>query len=395
MPSNSPNLDHQIPEHAVLTQLGDVSVAQFMREDWHVNAKVFRNVFPDFNPVCSIDDLLELATQGEAETRLITAFNGRWEMQAGPLDSLPSLSERHWTALIQGLNLHLPSAAALLNRFRFVPEARLDDLMVSIASDGGGVGAHFDSYDVFLLQMHGQRRWRISAQTDLSLEPDLPLKILKNFQATEEFVLNPGDMLYLPPRYAHEGVAIGECTTLSIGFRAPTAAELLASVYRQAADDIEQHAELLNHRFQDPLRGACSNPGELPQDMLSWTQQLLSQQPVAKDSIIKGLLVHCTEPKDTVYFDPPPRSTQASKALRALHGQGIELSEKSRLICASHHFSINGELFEYEDEQMKTLIHALSATRKLDKQPSDQLTSQSPFIRWCVDMFNAGWLKFR
>ena len=267
--------------------------------------------------------------------------------------------------------------------------------MVSIASDGGGVGPHFDSYDVFLLQMHGQRRWRISAQTDLSLEPDLPLKILKNFQATEEFVLNPGDMLYLPPRYAHEGVAIGECTTLSIGFRAPTAAELLASVYRQAADDIEQNAELLNQRFQDPRRGCCSNPGELPLDMLNWTQQLLSQQPIATNSITKGLLAHCTEPKDTVYFDPPPRATNTSKTLKALQSKGIELSEKSRLVCAQRHFSINGELFEYRDEQMKALIHALSGTRQLTKPSDDQLTNQSPFVQWCVDMFNAGWLKFR
>jgi len=389
-----PPLDHQFANRNALTQLGDISVAQFMREDWHVNARVFRNVLSDFSPLCEIEDLLELATTGDAETRLITAFDGQWAMQSGPLDELPSLSKTHWTALIQGLNLHLPAAAALLDRFRFVPEARLDDLMVSVASDGGGVGPHFDSYDVFLLQMHGQRRWRISAQTDLRLQEDLPLKILKNFQPTEEFVLNPGDMLYLPPRYAHDGIAIGTCTTLSIGFRSPSAAELLASIYRQAADDIEQNATFKQERFQDPLRGVCENPGALPADMLAWITQLISKHPLEANSIVKGILAHSTETKDTVYFDPPARSTQASKVVKVLQSRSLCLSEKSRLVCAEAYFAINGELFEYGDEQMKYLIQVLGSNRRLDPFNDESLTSKSPFISWCVDMFDAGWINF-
>ena len=365
-----------------------------MRHDWHVNAKVFRNALPDFAPLCTVEALLELATEGEAETRLITAFDGQWTLQSGPLASLPPLGKPDWTALIQGLNLHMPAAANLLNRFRFVPEARLDDVMVSVASDGGGVGPHFDSYDVFLLQMHGQRRWRISAQSDLSLQEGMPLKILKNFQPTEEFVLNPGDMLYLPPRYAHEGVAIGACTTLSIGFRAPTAAELLASVYRQAADDIEHNEALRTLRFQDPLRGVCKNPGELPADMTAWIAQQLRGHTIETDSVVKGLLTHSTEPKDTVYFDPPQRNTTAVKTLKALQTHGIALSEKSRLICAERYFSINGELFEYADAQTKTLILELSATRHLNKDFCNELTSKSLFVAWCMDMFNAGWIGF-
>ena len=134
--------------------------------------------------------------------------------------------KREWTLLVQGVNLHDDRAHALMNRFRFIPDARLDDLMISYATDGGGVGAHFDSYDVFLLQVHGKRRWRIGAQRDLSLKPGLPLKVLQHFDAEEEWVLEPGDMLYLPPHIAHDGVAEGECMTASIGFRAPSTQEL-------------------------------------------------------------------------------------------------------------------------------------------------------------------------
>jgi len=158
-------------------------------------------------------------------------------MEHGPFapDELPSVKKRDWTLLVQGVNLHDDRARALLNRFRFLPDARVDDLMISYATDGGGVGAHFDSYDVFLLQVHGKRRWRIGAQRDLSLKEGLPLKVLQHFEADEEWLLEPGDMLYLPPHIAHEGVAEGECMTCSIGFRAPSESELWPSAWMTAA----------------------------------------------------------------------------------------------------------------------------------------------------------------
>ena len=126
-----------------------------------------------------------------------------------------------WTVLIQGVDLHHDSVHALLQQFRFVPDARLDDLMISYATDGGGVGPHFDSYDVFLLQAQGQRKWRIGRQKKFELQEGVPLKILKEFKPEAEYVLNPGDMLYLPPGYAHDGVAVGECMTYSVGFKVP------------------------------------------------------------------------------------------------------------------------------------------------------------------------------
>ena len=146
------------------------------------------------------------------------------------------MKQRAWTLLVQGVDLYDDRARALLDRFRFVPDARLDDLMISYATDGGGVGPHFDSYDVFLLQVKGKRRWRISAQKDLTLQAGLPLKVLQNFEPEEEWLLEPGDMLYLPPHIAHDGVAEGECMTCSIGFRAPSAGELTAQFLYHLAE---------------------------------------------------------------------------------------------------------------------------------------------------------------
>ena len=157
-------------------------------------------------------------------------------MRNGPHAELPSTTKKQWTLLVQGVNLHHDGADALLRQFNFLPDARLDDVMISYASDGGGVGPHLDSYDVFLLQAEGTRRWRIGAQKDLTLQKGVPLKILQRFTPDQEFDLQPGDMLYLPPNYAHEGIAVGECMTYSIGFRAPSFQELGESFLQFMAD---------------------------------------------------------------------------------------------------------------------------------------------------------------
>src|SRR5471032_2920037 len=188
-----------------LPLLGDITPAQFLRDYWHKKPLVIRQAIPGFKPLLSVEALAELATHDHVESRLVTAGGGHWDMQTGPLEAIPSREQKEWTLLVQGVNLHDARADALLRQFRFIPDARLDDLMVSFATDGGGVGPHFDSYDVFLLQAAGQRRWRIGPQKDLSVVEGLPLKILAKFKPNEEFVLEPGDMLYLPPHYAHDG----------------------------------------------------------------------------------------------------------------------------------------------------------------------------------------------
>ena len=184
--------------------LGGLSPAQFMRRHWQKKPLLVRQALPGITPPLPRARLFELAARDGVESRLVQQRDGVWSLRHGPLPrrALPPLARPHWTLLVQGLDLHEPAAHALLRRFGFVPDARLDDLMLSYASDGGGVGPHLDSYDVFLIQVHGQRRWRIARTRDHTLVEGVPLKILRHFAPEQEWLLQPGDMLYLPPGVA-------------------------------------------------------------------------------------------------------------------------------------------------------------------------------------------------
>ena len=214
-------------KNTALTLLGGLTPEQFMKRHWQKKPLLIRQALPNMKPLIERAKLLEMVESEEVESRLIVRKGAHWTLKKGPMGrkSLPSFKTPDWTVLVQGVDLHNDAIHALLQQFRFVPDARLDDLMISYATDGGGVGPHFDSYDVFLLQAHGQRKWRIGRQKKFELQEGVPLKILKEFKPEAEFVLNPGDMLYLPPGYAHDGVAVGECMTYSVGFRAPRSAE--------------------------------------------------------------------------------------------------------------------------------------------------------------------------
>ena len=199
-----------------LQLLGGLSPETFMQRYWQKKPLLIRAAIPGFAPLLERAELLDLAAQDDVESRLVVRTGddaqASWRLRQGPFSrrSLPPLKQAGWTLLVQGVDLFDSRIHALMNQFRFVPDARLDDLMISYASDGGGVGPHFDNYDVFLLQAHGRRRWRIGRQKDKRLAPGMPLKILANFAPEQEFVLEPGDMLYLPPQWAHDGVAEGE-----------------------------------------------------------------------------------------------------------------------------------------------------------------------------------------
>ena len=211
-----------------------------MRRYWQKKPLLIRQAVAGIQPMLSRQQLFALAESQDVESRLVVndTHTGQWRLKSGPLvrRSLPSLKQSHWTLLVQGVDLHDDRVAQLRDQFRFIPDARLDDVMISYATDQGGVGPHFDSYDVFLLQVHGQRRWRISQQKDLSLQDDTPLKILRHFKAQETWLLEPGDMLYLPPHCAHEGVAVGECMTYSMGFKAQSPEALAQELLPRMAD---------------------------------------------------------------------------------------------------------------------------------------------------------------
>ena len=365
-----------------LTLLGGLTPAQFMKRHWHKKPLLVRNAIPDFKPCVGRAELVELAGREDVESRLIVHGDKGWKMKHGPLArrSLPPFSQKNWTFLVQGVDLHHDGVHQLMQQFRFVPDARLDDLMISYASDGGGVGPHFDSYDVFLLQAHGRRRWRIGRQKDLTLQEGVPLKILQNFEPEEEFVLNPGDMLYLPPKYAHDGIAEGECMTWSIGFRSPQSGELARELLQGLADVAgDQVGETV---YSDPGQAAVARPAAIPEALLDFARKALHK--AQNDPHLLAMLLgeSLSEPKSSVWFDPAPNAGWQL-------GQGLVLDRRTRMLYDERHIFINGEGFRVAGKDAR-LLRQLADVRALSDMEAAALSpdAQEAVAQWC----EAGWL---
>jgi 50S ribosomal protein L16 3-hydroxylase len=374
----------------ILTHLGKHTVGRFMREVWQRRPLLIRQALPALRSPVTRQQLFELASRDDVESRCVSVAGGRWRLAHGPFgrSSLPPVSRRCWTLLVQGVDLHLPAAQALLQSFRFVADARLDDLMASYATDGGGVGPHVDSYDVFLVQAHGRRRWRISRQRDLALVDGLPLAILADFRASSEWVLEPGDLLYLPPGVAHEGVALGECITLSVGFRAPAWQELVEPWFLQQADRAR-----LAGRYADPGARPARHPGELPKAMIEAAWRRLSRLRPRRDDAVEMLLAQLTEPKAQVLFDRPRRPLSLAAFSRAA-AQGrlrLQADARSRCLFAGQRFAINGEVCP--PAAFDRRLAALADARCLD---ADSLRgAPASLLALLHDWHVAGWLHLR
>jgi 50S ribosomal protein L16 3-hydroxylase len=367
-----------------LRKLGALPVAQFMRDAWQRRPLLVRNALPGFVPPVGARQLLELARSPEAEARLIERADATWKVSHGPFRRLPSPRRPHWTVLVQGVDLLDASAHALLQRFRFVPDARLDDLMVSYATEGGGVGPHVDSYDVFLLQAHGRRRWRISRQRDLRLVRGAPLRILANFRPSAEYILEPGDLLYLPPGVAHEGTALGECLTYSIGFRAPTYQELLEPMLA----DFAAHAELRG-RYSDRGLKPTRHPAALPEGMVRTAHaELVAPRPRQSDTA-RFLLSYLSEPKAQVVFERPLRPLQAVAFQAAVRRRGVILDRRTRMLYYRGAVGINGE-HENVEPEARVPVQRLADARGLAPASLQGAPAAAfaPLHRWYV----AGWL---
>jgi 50S ribosomal protein L16 3-hydroxylase len=318
--------------------------ARFMRESWHREARLFRGALPGFEGFLDRRAILDLACDPDVESRLLVREGRRWQVDHGPFEpaDLRRLPARNWTVLVQGVNLHLDAADRLLRRFDFVPAARLDDLMVSYAAPGGGVGPHFDSYDVFLLQGPGRRRWRIGRQDDLTLRPGLPLKILKDFAPEEEMVVAPGDLLYLPPTYAHDGVAIDECFTYSIGFRAPTNAELAGQFLADVSERVT-----LEGRYADPGLRATKTPGRIPESMIDATGAAIEAVRWNRGDVADFLGRYLSDPKARVFFDPPEDPPTFAAFRKALAKRPLALDRRTILLYGPKAAYINGECIHF------------------------------------------------
>ncbi len=356
-----------------------------MRAYWQRKPLLLRDALRNFTAPIGRERLFELARQFNVESRLVTAFDGRWSMKHGPFPRLPSTRRSKWTLLVHGVDLHDDSARNLLSRFRFVPDARLDDLMVSYATDGGGVGPHIDSYDVFLLQASGRRRWRISRQRDLQLKSNAPINVVKGFRASQEWVLDAGDMLYLPPGIAHEGVAVGECLTYSIGFRAPTYQQLLEPWFAEYSEQA-----VLRGRYADPGAAVTARAAALPPTMTRQLHTKLAQHRPGRTDTERFLLRYLSEPKATTFFEPQrllPRAEFRRKAL----SRGLGLDRRSRIIYSNAAVGINGEWVRPPAGSMATL-KAFADQRALSARETAHLpeTAWTLLLAW----YNAGWITF-
>jgi 50S ribosomal protein L16 3-hydroxylase len=395
---NSMTLSNIVPPNLPLQLLGNITPAEFMAKYWQKKPLLIRAAIPGFKPLLSRDELFALAEQEEVESRLIvenirpkTSAKGKksepaWTMANGPFledaSELPSLKKSNWTLLVQGVDLHDAQAHALKNQFRFAPDARLDDVMVSFATDGGGVGPHFDSYDVFLLQAQGQRRWRIGKQKDLTLQTGVPLKILANFAPEQEFVLQAGDMLYLPPMYAHEGVAVGECMTYSIGFRAPAELELARELLQRFADDTLEDDEV-KILYKDAKQLAVEAPAQIPDELLNFAKQALAKAMSDPDALARNLGEYLTEPKANVWFDEPEFDVVLTRQNR------VELSARSQMMFDARHIFLNGESWRAAGKDA-VLMQRLANQRFLEAK--DLAKASDGAMSLLQEWADVGWL---
>lgn len=263
-------------------QFQDFDIDGFLRDYWQRKPLLIRNPWEEWRNPLEPDELASLACEEGIEARLIeqagVEVQDPWNVEHGPLpeERFARLDKRQWTLLVQAVDHHVPQVASLLAPFRFIPNWRIDDVMVSYASDGGGVGPHFDHYDVFLIQGSGRRRWQVGAMCDAAtpLLPHDDLRLLANFEPLEEWVLEPGDILYVPPGIAHNGVAVGDdCMTYSIGFRAPSTSEIIANYCDVVLGDLED-----DDRFEDPGLELQDNPGEISGTAIARLNAMITQR---------------------------------------------------------------------------------------------------------------------
>lgn len=363
-----------------LTLLGGISPARFMRHYWQKKPLLIRQAVPNMQPLIPRAALFALAAQDDVESRLITrtASDGSWRLRHGPFtrSAIPSLRQPGWTLLVQGLDLHLDAAHALMEKFAFVPRARLDDVMVSFATDGGGVGPHFDSYDVFLLQAKGQRRWRIGRQKDLTLQPGMPLKILRDFHPEQEWLLEAGDMLYLPPRYAHDGVAQGECMTYSVGFRTPAQGEWAQDLLQRLADMAGDSA---GTRYADRASPAARCPARIPSGLEEFARRAVAKAAGDPQALQRAVGESLSEPKANVFFQP------SATRLRA----GMRLDRRTRMLYDARYIFINGEAYRAGGKDF-LLLRILADRRSLTLAEASGFSQQA--LALLQEWLEMGWL---
>ncbi len=293
-------------------KLNNFDISAFVQEYWQKKPLMIANPWEAWRNPLSADELAGLACEEVVESRLVTSGSdgqgADWVLEHGPIaeQRFATLDESGWTLLVQAVDQYVPDVAKLIEPFRFIPDWRIDDVMVSYAADGGGVGPHFDQYDVFLIQGAGQRRWQIGDVCDEAtpLLPHDDLRLLAKFESREEWICEPGDILYVPPGVAHNGIAVGDdCMTYSIGFRAPATSELIGYWSDALLEDLGK-----DERFADPDLSLQDNPGEIQAEALDRLHDMVRQKMDDRESFERWFGEYGSSPKYAEFDNIPEHS---------------------------------------------------------------------------------------
>jgi len=357
---------------------------RFLEEFWQKKPLLARGVLPQLASALDRASLIELACRDDVESRLVIGARTSWRIEHGPFRrrDFAQLPPRNWTLLVNGVENFVPAARELQQRFGFIPYARHDDVMVSYAAPGGGVGPHYDSYDVFLVQGAGTRRWQVSAQHDLALLEAAPLKILRRFRPQREWTLAGGDLLYLPPCYAHHGVAIGDCITWSIGLRAPSRQEIAA----RFLDFLHDHLQL-DGSYRDPGLKPQRHPAAIGTAMLRQVRAMVNSIRWRDTDIARCLGEYLTEPRPNVVFGHA-RRMPAARFARTAGTRGLRLDPKSRMLFSGRMVFINGETVTPDAAARKTL-HELADRRCLPPAARIDAAARKLLYQW----YQAGYIE--
>jgi 50S ribosomal protein L16 3-hydroxylase len=382
-----------------MDMFGGITSAEFLRDYWQKKPLVIRQAFPSFESPVSADELAGLACEETVESRIVVEDDAGkpWQVHNGPFseERFSKLPEQNWTLLVQGLDHWVPDVADLLEHFRFVPNWRLDDIMASYAPKGGSVGPHYDQYDVFLLQAQGNRRWTFGGECGAK-SPRLegtPLRILSDWQGEETAVLEPGDMLYLPPGIGHHGVAEEDCITLSVGFRAPTVDDLLTG-FTDFLCNQPNAAEHLN----DPDLEVQDNPGTIAPVVIDRLEALIQEKIGDRRNLSLWFGQFATAPKSAetvVPADEPAASEDLQAAIQA--GEQVRWNEGSRF--AFHELDNETALFVDGEQYLlrgdaRPFAPLLCAGARVNAKALAAFTEDEAILGLLTHLYNQGSIYF-
>jgi 50S ribosomal protein L16 3-hydroxylase len=384
-----------------LSLLGGLTRQQFLGEYWQKKPLLVRQAIPDAAGLSNPDELAGLSLEDEIESRILIgaekSSESQWQLKHGPFDdkNYHSLPEDEWTLLVQAVNFYLPQFTPLISQFDFLPKWRIDDVMASYAAPGGSVGPHFDNYDVFLIQGHGQRHWKIGQHCDenstLQEHPDL--RLLKDFDTQEEWILEPGDMLYLPPRVAHFGVAIDSCITYSLGFTSPSTSQ----VAEYFCDDVLER-DLSSKRYVDPPLAAQTPSGALNKNAIQQFKHMLIEELDKPEVLSDWLARMISEPKYSDYNPAENDSLSDDNFLSLLdNDEPLYRDEASRFIFTEDEDNtislyING--CQYSHPDCPELVFYLCNELILKPASLRPLLHNTKIISWLNQLYNSGYLYF-